>query len=180
MISIYGIQMNESKYFKSIDVWKYIFVHIFFTGAVVFAEIAGMWSLINLNFLKSDVLKFSPYFSGKIECCVRLSGTPDLTLSFVNPRLLDDVSFHPCIRFKRWENERILSFVPPDGNFCLMNYHVSCQSAVAIPVYIRHTFFLPKESNQSQTGKLEMTVGPRQTMGRVVSWIHFWNIKVIH
>jgi len=28
---------------------------------------------------------------------------PDLTLSFVNPRLLDDVSFHPCVRFKRWE-----------------------------------------------------------------------------
>lgn len=28
---------------------------------------------------------------------------PDLTLSFVNPRLFDDVSFHPCVRFKRWE-----------------------------------------------------------------------------
>ena len=28
---------------------------------------------------------------------------PDLSLTFVNPRLLDDVSFHPCIRFKRWE-----------------------------------------------------------------------------
>ena len=27
----------------------------------------------------------------------------DLTLSFVNPHLLDDVSFHPCIPFKRWE-----------------------------------------------------------------------------
>eukprot|EP00731_Ephydatia_muelleri_P023766 Em0016g37a len=27
----------------------------------------------------------------------------DLTLSFMNPRLLDDVSFHPCVRFKRWE-----------------------------------------------------------------------------
>lgn len=28
---------------------------------------------------------------------------PDLTLSFMNPRLFDDVSFHPCVRFKRWE-----------------------------------------------------------------------------
>ena len=27
----------------------------------------------------------------------------DLTLSFMNARLLDDVSFHPCIRYKRWE-----------------------------------------------------------------------------
>jgi len=58
--------------------------------------------------------------------------------------------------------------VPPDGNFCLMNYHIGCQSAVAIPIYIRHQFGLPKESNQSQTGKIEITVGPKQTMGRLV------------
>ena len=49
-----------------------------------------------------------------------------------------------------------------------MTYHVGCQSAVAIPIYIRHNFYLPKENGQSQTGKLEITVGPRQTMGRVV------------
>jgi hypothetical protein len=24
---------------------------------------------------------------------------PDLTMSFVNPRLFDDVSFHPCVRW---------------------------------------------------------------------------------
>jgi AP-3 complex subunit mu len=41
--------------------------------------------------------------------------------------LLDDVSFHPCVRFKRWESERILSFIPPDGNFRLLAYHVSAQ-----------------------------------------------------
>jgi len=35
---------------------------------------------------------------------------PDLTLSFMNPRLFDDVSFHPCVRFKRWE-VRFLSHV---------------------------------------------------------------------
>jgi hypothetical protein len=28
---------------------------------------------------------------------------PDLTLIFVNPRLFDDVSFHPCVRIKKWE-----------------------------------------------------------------------------
>lgn len=50
-----------------------------------------------------------------------------------NPRILDDVSFHPCVRFKRWESERVLSFIPPDGNFTLMNYHVSSQKLV--PLY---------------------------------------------
>jgi hypothetical protein len=39
----------------------------------------------------------------QIDCLIKLSGMPDLTLTFINPRLLDDVSFHPCVRFKRWE-----------------------------------------------------------------------------
>lgn len=109
---------------------------------------------------------------GVIDACVKLTGMPDLTLSFMvsflflhsrvcwhricsfgdesfwghlrfwssysptqwsisqNPRLLDDVSFHPCVRFKRWEAERILSFIPPDGNFRLLSYHVSSQKLV--------------------------------------------------
>ena len=37
-------------------------------------------------------------------CCVYMFVvSADLTLSFMNPRLLDDVSFHPCVRYKRWE-----------------------------------------------------------------------------
>ncbi|MGH0190124.1 UNVERIFIED_CONTAM: hypothetical protein FKN15_042345 [Acipenser sinensis] len=61
---------------------------------------------------------------GVVDASVKLTGMPDLTLSFMNPRLLDDVSFHPCVRFKRWEAERILSFIPPDGNFRLLSYHM--------------------------------------------------------
>ena len=55
---------------------------------------------------------------------------PDLSMSFINPRLLDDVSFHPCVRLKRWESEKVLSFVPPDGSFVLMSYHISTQKLV--------------------------------------------------
>uniref|UniRef100_H3DGK1 AP-3 complex subunit mu-1 n=1 Tax=Tetraodon nigroviridis TaxID=99883 RepID=H3DGK1_TETNG len=102
---------------------------------------------------------------GVIEACVRLSGMPDLTLSFMNPRILDDVSFHPCVRFKRWESERVLSFVPPDGNFTLMNYHVSSQNLVAIPVYVKQNinFF-----ETGPCGRLDITIGPKQTMGKSV------------
>jgi len=35
---------------------------------------------------------------------------------------LDDFSFHQCVRLSRFENERIVSFVPPDGEFILMRY----------------------------------------------------------
>lgn len=90
---------------------------------------------------------------------------PDLTLSFMNPRLFDDVSFHPCVRFKRWESERMLSFVPPDGNFRLMSYHIGSQSVVAIPIYVRHS--LTFKSGEQQ-GKLDITVGPKTTLGRTI------------
>lgn len=101
---------------------------------------------------------------GYIDCLVKLSGMPDLTLTFINPRLLDDVSFHPCVRFKRWESERILSFVPPDGNFRLISYHIGAQNMVAIPLYLRHNISF----REGSSGRLDITVGPKQTMGKPV------------
>lgn len=108
----------------------------------------------------------------------------------MNPRLFDDVSFHPCVRFKRWEvriskslnllimslieyfcsqSERILSFIPPDGNFRLLSYHIGSQSIVAIPIYVRHNISLKELGG----GRLDITVGPKQTIGRTVCIIFF-------
>lgn len=100
---------------------------------------------------------------GKIQANSKLSGMPDLTLSFVNPRLLDDVSFHPCIRFKRWESEKVLSFVPPDGHFRLLSYQIGSQHMVSLPVYVT-----PQFSFAEGTGKFTIKLGPKQTMGKVV------------
>ncbi|XP_040576892.1 AP-3 complex subunit mu-1 [Lepeophtheirus salmonis] len=99
---------------------------------------------------------------GYIDCVVKLSGMPDLTMSFMNPRMFDDTSFHPCVRYKRWDSEKILSFIPPDGNFRLMSYLVGSQSVVAIPIYVRHQLNFSSAGH----GKLDITVGPKQTMGR--------------
>jgi AP-3 complex subunit mu len=129
---------NNEAYF---DVIEEVDAIIDKTGCTVFAEIQGY-----------------------IDCCIKLSGMPDLTLSFMNPRLFDDVSFHPCVRFKRWESERILSFIPPDGNFRLMSYHVGTQSLVAIPIYVRHSLTL----KSGEQGRLDITVGPKTTLGRTV------------
>ncbi|EEB14295.1 AP-3 complex subunit mu-1, putative [Pediculus humanus corporis] len=129
---------NNEAYF---DVVEEVDAIIDKTGVAVFAEIQGY-----------------------IGCCIKLSGMPDLTLSFMNPRLFDDVSFHPCVRFKRWESERVLSFIPPDGNFRLMSYHIGSQSIVAIPIYVRHSISFREGNN----GKLDVTVGPKQTIGRTV------------
>ncbi|XP_041125236.1 AP-3 complex subunit mu-1-like isoform X2 [Polyodon spathula] len=133
---------NNEAYF---DVVEEIDAILDKSGSTVFAEIQGV-----------------------IDASIKLSGMPDLTLSFMNPRLLDDVSFHPCIRFKRWESERVLSFIPPDGNFRLMNYHVSSQNLVAIPVYVNHNINF-KESGSS--GRFDVTVGLKQTMGKSVEGV---------
>ena len=55
--------------------------------------------------------------NGKIDSSVKLSGNPDLRLSWMNPKVFTDVHFHPCIRLKRWNVEKLLSFIPPDGQF---------------------------------------------------------------
>lgn len=86
----------------------------------------------------------------------------------MNPRLLDDVSFHPCIRFKRWESERVLSFIPPDGNFRLISYRVSSQNLVAIPVYVKHSISFKENSS---CGRFDITIGPKQNMGKTIEGI---------
>lgn len=46
---------------------------------------------------------------------------------------LEDVKFHQCVRLSRFENDRTISFIPPDGEFELMSYrlntHVSAPGA---------------------------------------------------
>ena len=61
-----------------------------------------------------------------------------------------------------------MSFIPPDGNFRLMSYLIGSQSNVAIPISIRHQLnFTP-----SGSGKLDITVSPKQVMGRTVSKLY--------
>lgn len=102
--------------------------------------------------------------NGYIDCNVKLTGMPDLNLTFVNSRLFDDVSFHPCVRHRRWESDRNLSFVPPDGQFRLMTYHIRTQNLVTIPLYIKQTI----NFKNAQNGRLELQVGPKRMMGKVL------------
>ena len=38
---------------------------------------------------------------------------------------LEDLKFHQCVRLSKFENEKIITFIPPDGEFELMNYRLS-------------------------------------------------------
>lgn len=49
-----------------------------------------------------------------------------------------------------------------------MSYLIGSQNVVAIPVYVRHNLsFAPNGSH----GKLDVTIGPKQTMGRQVEGV---------
>ena len=37
---------------------------------------------------------------------------------------LEDVKFHQCVRLARFENDRTISFIPPDGEYDLMTYRL--------------------------------------------------------
>lgn len=88
----------------------------------------------NGNVLRSEIL-------GAIKMRVQLSGMPELRLG-LNDKLLfestgrssrgkavemEDVKFHQCVRLSRFETDRTISFIPPDGEFDLMTYRLNTQ-----------------------------------------------------
>lgn len=77
---------------------------------------------------------------GAVKMRSFLSGMPELKLG-LNDKLLfkasgrtsakgkavemEDIKFHQCVRLARFENDRTISFIPPDGAFELMSYRLN-------------------------------------------------------
>jgi AP-3 complex subunit mu len=66
----------------------------------------------------------SSEISGKILCNSKLSGTPECVLRVTNFGLLVNASLHRCIRINSFRFQRQISFVPPDGQFALLEYYL--------------------------------------------------------
>ncbi|KAJ1979241.1 AP-1 adaptor complex mu subunit Apm1 [Dimargaris verticillata] len=87
------------------------------------------------NVLRSEIL-------GAIKMKCYLSGMPELRLG-LNDKVMfentgrastrtkavemEDIKFHQCVRLSRFENDRTISFIPPDGEFELMSYRLNTQ-----------------------------------------------------
>merc|ERR1711871_522614 len=84
----------------------------------------------NGSILRSEIL-------GALKMRSYLSGMPELKLGLNDKVLfeqagrsagkgkavdLEDIKFHQCVRLARFENDRTISFIPPDGEFELMSY----------------------------------------------------------
>lgn len=85
----------------------------------------------NGSVLRSEIV-------GAVKMRVYLSGMPELRLGLNDKVLfestgrgksksveLEDTKFHQCVRLSRFENDRTISFIPPDGEFELMSYRLN-------------------------------------------------------
>jgi AP-3 complex subunit mu len=95
---------------------------------------------------------------GKVVVDCQLSGMPDILLRFGYATQLEDIGFHPCVRLKRWDQEKVISFVPPDGVFTLMTY-VS-KTNVQLPIFVRPQIIIGENN-----GTVNIGVGSKNITG---------------
>lgn len=109
----------------------------------VFLDVVEKLNLLvsaNGTVLRSEIL-------GALKMKTFLSGMPELKLGLNDKLMLDaaggsassgaagknagravemeDIKFHQCVRLSRFENDRTISFIPPDGEFELMSYRLN-------------------------------------------------------
>jgi len=106
---------------------------------------------------------------GEILCDSKLSGTPDILIDLSDASVLEDFSFHPCVRYSRFIRNKQLSFVPPDGQFRLCTYSYSRE--IEVPLYVNPTITIDSESNRVQVQLLvgSRFVGKKSIQGIVVT-----------
>lgn len=103
----------------------------------IFLDVVEKLNLLvaaNGTVLHSEIL-------GAVKMKSYLSGMPELKLG-LNDKLmfeatgranqaksksveLEDIKFHQCVRLARFENDRTISFIPPDGEFDLLTYRLN-------------------------------------------------------
>merc|ERR1719197_1103447 len=102
----------------------------------IFLDVVEKLNLLvsaNGSVLRSEII-------GALKMKSFLSGMPELKLG-LNDKLLfeatgrpaakgkavemEDIKFHQCVRLARFENDRTISFIPPDGEFELMSYRLN-------------------------------------------------------
>lgn len=111
------------------------------------------------NVIKSEVL-------GKVAVNCKLSGMPVVNLGLNDKTLfeqtgrsanntveMEDVKFHHCVKLAKFEADRSIMFVPPDGEFELMTYRVNMS--------VKPLFYIDIQHKNIGSTKLEITVSIR-------------------
>lgn len=93
---------------------------------------------------------------GQIEVKAQMSGMPDVSVAIANVETIDDIAFHRCVRYGRWEADRSISFVPPEGFFTLAEYR--CKPIMKMQP---HFYISPQISFHKDGGRISIMCGLR-------------------
>lgn len=97
---------------------------------------------------------------GEIQINSKLSGMPEVSLSLKNPSVLQNASFHPCVRLHRFQRDKVLSFIPPDGEFTLVSYWIP-DSTLTLPFTIGGEI-----KYHDDVAKMQFTAAPKLSVMR--------------
>ena len=82
---------------------------------------------------------------------------------------MEDVKFHQCVRLSRFENDRTISFIPPDGEFELMSYRLS--TPVKPLIWVEAAVESHKGSRVEYIVKCKAQFKRRSTANNVEVWV---------
>uniref|UniRef100_A0AAQ5XC40 MHD domain-containing protein n=1 Tax=Amphiprion ocellaris TaxID=80972 RepID=A0AAQ5XC40_AMPOC len=109
------------------------------------SETGALKTFITQQGIKSQVLSahvsgrvvMKSYLSGMPECKFGMNdkividkqgkggGSEDAAKSGKQSIAIDDCTFHQCVRLSKFDSERSISFIPPDGEYELMRYRTT-------------------------------------------------------
>lgn len=111
-----GIKHKKNEIF--LDVVEKVNLLVAAKGTVLHSEILG-------------AVKMKSYLSGMPELKLGLNDKVMFEVTGKTTQVkgksvdLEDIKFHQCVRLARFENDRTISFIPPDGEFDLMTYRLN-------------------------------------------------------
>lgn len=111
-----GIKHRKNEIF--LDVVEKLNLLVSSSGTVLHSEILG-------------AVKMKSFLSGMPELKLGLNDKMMFDATGRNPGSkgkaveMEDIKFHQCVRLARFETDRTISFIPPDGEFDLMTYRLN-------------------------------------------------------
>jgi len=112
-----------------------------------------------LNSTIDGCIQMKSYLAGNPE--LRLALNEDLMIGKDNNRAgisvcVDDMNFNDCVNLAEFETARTLSFIPPDGEFVVLNYRITGEFATPFRIF--------PSIEQPEPNKLEITLLIRAEM----------------
>lgn len=115
-----------------------------------------------LNSSIDGCIQMKSYLAGNPE--LRLALNEDLVIRSTNANnnnsyasvTLDDCNFNDCVNLSEFEHTRTLSFIPPDGEFAVLNYRLTGEFKVPFRIF--------PSIEETAPNKIEITVMIRAEM----------------